>query len=308
LFFKLAIKQAKPKEEDFDLSNKELMRQKLADLFNGSNDKINFNIGGQTFRPNTITPNEIKQLREIDQNFELVKILSKIDSYNTTKNFSNTDKESNLSLMHFVNSTLDPTKEDFVVFIISDNLSEAQSLSELIKMQGYVVKIFPSPETFTNHHDQSSVGCVLVNMSCQEHDVTNFIKRFNTKNSLLPCVLLCSYVELNTTINTIKAGISNILEKPFKTDSLLKIITSLYQDYKDFHSSGQIANHQGEQSNLTNREKQILNLVMAGYPSKNIAADLGVSQRTVENHRAAIMRKTKCRSIAALVRHMIEVR
>lgn len=64
LFFKLAIKQCKPKEEDFDLTKKDEMRQKLADLFNGSNDKVNFNIGGQTFKPNMITANEIKQLND----------------------------------------------------------------------------------------------------------------------------------------------------------------------------------------------------------------------------------------------------
>ena len=64
LFFKLALKQCKPKEEDFDLSKKEELRQKLADLFSGSNEKVTFNIGGQTFRPNLITPTEIKQLND----------------------------------------------------------------------------------------------------------------------------------------------------------------------------------------------------------------------------------------------------
>jgi FixJ family two-component response regulator len=255
----------------------------------------------------SVFSNEIKNLKEIDQSYELVKILPIIYSSNRTKNISNTDSTSNSSLTNSVVSTLDLTQEEFVVFIISENLSEAQSLSELIKMQGYVVKIFPCPEAFTKYHEKSFVGCILVNMGSQEYDVINFIKQLDTKNSLLPCVLLCSHTDLNTTINTIKAGVSNILEKPFKTDILLKIISLLYQDYKDFHSSGKITNHQVGQSNLTNREKQILNLVMAGYPSKNIAADLGVSQRTVENHRAAIMKKTKCRSIVALVRHMMEV-
>lgn len=64
LFFNLAIKQCKPKEEDFDLTKKDEMRQKLAGLFNGSNDKVNFNIGGEIFRPNMITANEIKQLND----------------------------------------------------------------------------------------------------------------------------------------------------------------------------------------------------------------------------------------------------
>ena len=64
LFFKLAMKQYKPKEEDFNLNDKEALRQKIADVFNGSTDKVNFNIAGQTFAPNKITPNEIKQLND----------------------------------------------------------------------------------------------------------------------------------------------------------------------------------------------------------------------------------------------------
>lgn len=64
LFLSLAVKQFKPKEEDFNLDKKEEMRQKIADIFNGSSDKVNFTVGGQTFRPNLITPNEIKQLND----------------------------------------------------------------------------------------------------------------------------------------------------------------------------------------------------------------------------------------------------
>ena len=64
LFLKLAIKQSKPKEEDFDMNNKEGMRQKIADIFNGHDERINFTIGGRSFKPSTITPNEIKQLND----------------------------------------------------------------------------------------------------------------------------------------------------------------------------------------------------------------------------------------------------
>jgi hypothetical protein len=64
LFLKLAIKQFKPKEEDFNVSNTTEMRQKIADIFNGSNDKVKFTIAGQTYKPNTITPNEIKQVND----------------------------------------------------------------------------------------------------------------------------------------------------------------------------------------------------------------------------------------------------
>lgn len=64
LFLKLAIKQSKPKEEDFNVDDKEKMRQKIADIFNGHDDRINFTVGGRSFKPNAIAPNEIKQLND----------------------------------------------------------------------------------------------------------------------------------------------------------------------------------------------------------------------------------------------------
>lgn len=64
LFLKLALKQYKPKEEDFDMSKKDEIKQKIADIFNSSDERITFTVAGETFRPNTITPNEIKQLND----------------------------------------------------------------------------------------------------------------------------------------------------------------------------------------------------------------------------------------------------
>ena len=65
LFLKLAIKQFKPKEEDFNISDKSEMRQKVADIFNGQNDKVVFNISGKSFKPNSITPEQVRQLNEV---------------------------------------------------------------------------------------------------------------------------------------------------------------------------------------------------------------------------------------------------
>lgn len=64
LFLKLALKQYKPKEEDFDINKKDEIKQKIADIFNSSDERITFTVAGETFRPNTITPNEIKQLND----------------------------------------------------------------------------------------------------------------------------------------------------------------------------------------------------------------------------------------------------
>jgi two-component system CheB/CheR fusion protein len=100
-----------------------------------------------------------------------------------------------------------------------------------------------------------------------------------------------------------QAGASDFIEKPFAHAELLASIThALEQAPGSGRSEARRLSAASHLDCLTTRQRQILDLVLAGHPSKNIAADLGISQRTVENHRAAIMQKTGSRSIPALIR------
>jgi two-component system CheB/CheR fusion protein len=109
--------------------------------------------------------------------------------------------------------------------------------------------------------------------------------------------------DISMAVKAMQAGALDFLEKPFSHDEL---ITSITHALEQSTGSGQASERQAAATKalagLTTRQRQILDLVIAGHPSKNIAADLGMSQRTVENHRAAIMRKTGSHSIPALIR------
>jgi two-component system CheB/CheR fusion protein len=109
--------------------------------------------------------------------------------------------------------------------------------------------------------------------------------------------------DLTMAVRAMKAGATDFIEKPLAEAALLgcveRALEQSHDDSKRMAWHNDAANHV---SGLTTRQREIMTLVLAGHPSKNIAADLGISQRTVENHRASIMRKTGAASVPALAR------
>ena len=119
----------------------------------------------------------------------------------------------------------------------------------------------------------------------------------------LPVIMITAYGDIAIAVKAMKAGAFDFLQKPANPKELLDCIERAlnYSPEHPEHSSLQ-ANRNGESRQPHGRQRQILQLVLAGHPSKNIAADLRISQRTVDNHRAAIMRKTEAKSLSALIR------
>src|ERR1700683_2887448 len=119
----------------------------------------------------------------------------------------------------------------------------------------------------------------------------------------LPAVMITGNGEISLAVQAMKAGASDFIEKPIGHDDLLACVDRAFEQGRDASKrtawQAAAANHV---SGLTPRRRQIMELVLAGHPSKNIAADLRISQRTVENHRAATMKKTGSKSLPALAR------
>ena len=119
----------------------------------------------------------------------------------------------------------------------------------------------------------------------------------------LPVIFITGGSDVGTAVRAMKAGAVDFIEKPVSRTELLNIIDRTIEQSQD--SSKLFAwreNATKRVAGLTDRQHEIMDLVLAGHPSKNIAADLGISQRTVENHRAAIMKKTGSKSLPALAR------
>ncbi len=129
------------------------------------------------------------------------------------------------------------------------------------------------------------------------------LQRLKSANARLPAIMITGNGDVPMAVQAMKAGAADFIEKPIGREELLASIERALERAQDAEQARGLAGRGRQRlAGLTTRQRQIMDLVLAGHPSKNIAADLGISQRTVENHRAAIMKKTGSKSLPALAR------
>jgi len=189
------------------------------------------------------------------------------------------------------------------IFVIDDDPTLLATMRELLSLNGRAVETYSSSETFLETYSPSRKGCLIVDAQMQGMDGLALLERLKHEGSSLPAIMITGYGDVSMAVRAMKAGAVDFIEKPIRADELIASIESALDRTQD--SGKRSAWHAAAAkriADLTPREHQIMELVLAGHPSKNIAADLCVSQRTVENHRAAIMKKTGSKSIPALIR------
>jgi two-component system CheB/CheR fusion protein len=129
------------------------------------------------------------------------------------------------------------------------------------------------------------------------------LQRLRDAGHRLPAIMITGNSDVKMAVQAMKAGAMDFIEKPVGTAELLASIERAFELSRDATKlSAWRDDAAGHLAGLTPRQRQIMDMVLAGHPSKNIAADLGISQRTVESHRASIMKRTGSRSLPALAR------
>ena len=129
------------------------------------------------------------------------------------------------------------------------------------------------------------------------------LQRLQSEGTRLPAIMITGQGDVPMAVEAMKAGAADFIEKPIRRDELFASIERALEHARDSTKfSDQRDAAATRLARLTVRQRQIMELVLAGHPSKNIAADLGISQRTVENHRAVVMKKTGSHSLSALIR------
>jgi two-component system CheB/CheR fusion protein len=131
----------------------------------------------------------------------------------------------------------------------------------------------------------------------------DILQRLRDEGDRLPAIMVTGDGDVRMAVQAMRTGAADFIEKPFSREELLvSIRRAMERTLDSAEASSQREAATMQLSRLTKRERKVLELVLAGQPSKNIAADLGLSQRTIENHRAAIMKKAGVKSVPALVR------
>lgn len=200
------------------------------------------------------------------------------------------------------NDAPDPVRVP-VVTIVDDDEQLRAAIRDVVEEGGLMVEDFSSAEAFLRTDRAGGGGCLLIDAYLPGMSGLDLLRHLHESNRRLPAIMITGNSDVPMAVQAMKAGAVDFIEKPVGRDDLLASIERALDQSRD--ASKRTAwreNAARHVATLTARQRQIMEMVLAGHPSKNIAADLGISQRTVENHRAAIMKKTATKSLPALAR------
>jgi two-component system CheB/CheR fusion protein len=187
------------------------------------------------------------------------------------------------------------------IFVVDDDSTVREALRDLLEADGRTVEIYDSCEAFLKIYHSGRQGCLVVDARMPGMGGLELMRRLQGERSRLPAIMITGHGDVPMAVQAMKAGAVDFIEKPIGYKELLAAVDRALEQAGDT-AKASAWRETAASSIATARQRQVMDLVLAGHPSKNIAADLGVSQRTVENHRAAMMKKTGSRSIPALIR------
>jgi two-component system CheB/CheR fusion protein len=190
-----------------------------------------------------------------------------------------------------------------VILIIDDDVTIRTSMRALFEANGNHVETFADCEEFIAADATYPNACLLVDANLPGMSGFELLQKRSAAYSQSPAIMITGQGDVKMAVLAIKAGAFDFIEKPISQDELLDCVNRAFEQSK---GSNDLMIRQENAfkkiASLTSRQRQIMDMVLAGQASKNIAVDLGISQRTVENHRASIMERTGTKSIAALAR------
>jgi len=189
------------------------------------------------------------------------------------------------------------------IYIVDDDANVCDGFRAVLEDAGHTVEIYPSCEAFRAAYQPGRGGCLLIDAYLPGMSGLELLHRLRDGGDLLPAIMITGNSDVPMAVEAMKVGASDFIEKPIGGPELLASVAQALEQSRDAgKATARRASAASHIAGLTPRQRQIMDLVLAGHPSKNIAADLGISQRTVENHRALIMKKTGSKSLPALAR------
>ena len=190
-----------------------------------------------------------------------------------------------------------------VIYVVDDDPQLRDAIQMVFEADGREVQTYAMGEDFLADNSLCQDGCILIDAHLPGMSGLELLAALRPNGHMLPAIMITGNSEVSEAIAAMKAGATDYIEKPIsRVDLLASVERALKLSQNSSAHRSQRDSAVRHIASLTPRQRQIMALVLAGQPSKNIAADLGISQRTVENHRAAIMKKTGARSLPALAR------
>jgi two-component system CheB/CheR fusion protein len=190
-----------------------------------------------------------------------------------------------------------------IAYIVDDDAEVRSTIREVLEGDGRAVQDFASAEAFLAAYRPGSEGCLLIDANLPGMDGVALIDGLRARGDHLPAIMITGSGDIGLAVTAMQKGACDFIEKPVgRVDLLASIARAIDSSHDIWLVDAAHDKAAAHVADLTTRQREVMDMVLAGHPSKNIAADLGISQRTVENHRAAIMQKMGAKSLPELAR------
>jgi two-component system response regulator FixJ len=190
-----------------------------------------------------------------------------------------------------------------IVHIVDDDEAVRQSLAFLLSSAGLAVRVYDSASTFLAGLASVTGGCLITDIRMPGMTGLELLHALKSKACGLPAIVITGHGDVALAVEAMKAGAVDFIEKPFDQEAILAAVqAALERGAGEGRDTVAIA---ARLASLSERERQVLEGLIAGHPNKTIAYDLGISPRTVEVYRANLMTKMEARSLSELIRMAI---
>ena len=194
------------------------------------------------------------------------------------------------------------------VFIVDDDDAVRDSLALLLGLHGYRTQAYPTAEDFLDQIDDTIRGCVLLDLRLPGMTGLELQAALAARKAMLPILILTAHGDVATARHTLKAGAFDFIEKPIDPERIVPAIEAAFAAAATVREDVEhIAGLERKMERLTARERQVLEFVVSGRHNREIAADLGISPRTVEVYKARMMQKLQVDRLPDLIRIALDL-
>ena len=193
-----------------------------------------------------------------------------------------------------------------LIYAVDDDEAFRDSLHWLLESSGFRVAVFPSAELFLAAYRPGTGACLVLDVRMPGTSGLELQEEINRRGYAIPTIFVTGHGDVPMAVNAVKNGAFDFIEKPFKDEQLVALIRKAAQyGAASRREHAQRQNISARLATLTQREREIMDLVIAGKRNKSIADQLGISIKTVEIHRGRVMEKMAVDSLAALVQTVL---
>ena len=190
-----------------------------------------------------------------------------------------------------------------VVHIIDDESDVCSALAMLLEANGLNTRCYPSGEQFFQEFDPAIPGCIIVDVCMPGMSGISLQEKLEKSNISFPVIILTGHADVSLAVEAMTRGAVGFLQKPARSHELLELVSKSIEWHRNYIDQlADSISREERYERFSDRERAVLRQVVGGEGSKNIAEIMGISQRTVDQHRAHIMQKLEVDSLAALVR------